>query len=76
MSEKVSVSLLRLKHIIGDEKANPPIKPIIPISKTAWWKGVAEGKYPQPIKISEKVTVWRSDQIEALVEQLCANQRQ
>jgi len=76
MSEKVSVSLLRLKHIIGDEKANPPIKPIIPISKTAWWKGVADGKYPQPIKISEKVTVWRSDQIEALVEQLCANQRQ
>ena len=76
MSEKVSVSLLRLKHIIGDEKANPPIKPIIPISKTAWWKGVADGKYPQPIKISEKVTVWRSDQIEALVEQLCAKQRQ
>ncbi len=76
MSEKVSVSLPRLKHIIGDEKANPPIKPIIPISKTAWWKGVAEGKYPQPIKISEKVTVWRSDQIEALIEQLCAKQRQ
>jgi prophage regulatory protein len=76
MSEKVSVSLLRLKHIIGDEKAEPPIKPIIPISKTAWWKGVADGKYPQPIKISEKVTVWRSDHIEALVEQLCANQQQ
>ena len=76
MSEKVSVSLLRLKHIIGDEKADPPIKPIIPISKTAWWKGVAEGKYPKPIKISEKVTVWRSDQIEALIKQLCANQQQ
>ena len=76
MSEKVSVSLLHLKHIIGDKKADPPIKPIIPVSKTAWWKGVAEGKYPQPIKISEKVTVWRSDQIEALVEQLCAKQQQ
>jgi prophage regulatory protein len=74
MSEKVSVSLLRLKHIIGDEKADPPIKPIIPISKTAWWKGVADGKYPQPIKISEKVTVWRSDQIEALIQHLCAKQ--
>jgi prophage regulatory protein len=72
MSEKVSVSLLRLKHIIGDARANPPIKPIIPVSKTAWWKGVAEGKYPQPIKISEKVTVWRSDQIEALIDQLCS----
>ena len=76
MSKKVSVSLLRLKHIIGDEKADPPIKPIIPISKTAWWKGVADGKYPQPIKISEKITVWRLDQIEALIEQLCAKQRQ
>ena len=72
MSEKVSVSLLRFKHIIGDARANPPIKPIIPVSKTAWWKGVAEGKYPQPIKISEKVTVWRSDQIEALIDQLCS----
>ena len=76
MSEKVSVSLLRLKHIIGDEKSDPPIKPIIPISKTSWWKGVAEGKYPKPIKISEKVTVWRSDQIEALIKQLCAKQSQ
>ena len=76
MSEKVSVSLLHLKHIIGDKKADPPIKPIIPVSKTAWWKGVAEDKYPQPVKISEKVTVWRSDQIEALIEQLCAKQSQ
>ncbi len=25
--------LLRLKHILGDTKANPPIEPIIPISK-------------------------------------------
>jgi len=52
MSEIVSIKprLLRLKHIIGDDKANPPIKPLIPISKSAWWKGVSEGIYPQPIK--------------------------
>jgi prophage regulatory protein len=63
---------MRLKHIIGDEKADPPITPIIPISKTAWWKGVAEGKYPQPIKLSEKVTVWRADEVQKLVDEICA----
>lgn len=74
MSEIIPVEprLLRLKHIIGDEKADPPITPIIPISKTAWWKGVAEGKYPQPIKLSEKVTVWRADEVQKLVDEICA----
>ena len=74
MSEIIPVEprLLRLKHIIGDEKADPPITPIIPISKTAWWKDVAEGKYPQPIKLSEKVTVWRADEVQKLVDEICA----
>ena len=74
MSEIITIEprLMRLKHIIGDEKAEPPITPIIPISKTAWWKGVAEGKYPQPIKLSEKVTVWRADEVQKLVDEICA----
>ena len=74
MSEIISVEprLMRLKHIIGYKKADPPIKPIIPISKTAWWKGVAEGRYPQPIKLSKKVTVWRADEIQELVNEICA----
>ena len=74
MSGIVSIKprLLRLKHIIGDDKANPPIKPLIPISKSAWWKGVSEGIYPQPIKVSEKVTVWRADEIQELIDKICA----
>ena len=74
MSEIITIEprLMRLKHIIGDEKADPPITPIIPISKTAWRKGVAEGKYPQPIKLSEKVTVWRADEVQKLVDEICA----
>lgn len=74
MSEIITIEprLMRLKHIIGDEKADPPITPIIPISKTAWWKGVAEGKYPQPIKLSEKLTVWRADEVQKLVDEICA----
>ena len=42
---------LRLKNIIGDPKANPPIPAIIPISKSSWWNGIKSGRYPKPIKI-------------------------
>ena len=47
--------------------------PIIPISKSAWWKGVKAGSYPAPIKLSENVTVWRSDEIQSLVNEICNN---
>jgi len=59
--------LLRLKQIIGDSKANPPIPPIIPVSATSWWNGVRGLKYPQPIKLGPKTTVWRASEVLALV---------
>ena len=40
MEHEISPRFLRLKHIIGDYKANPPILPIIPIAKSTWWDGV------------------------------------
>ena len=64
-------SFLRLKHIIGDQNASfPPIPPIIPISKTAWWNCVKDGVYPKPMKLSDNVTVWRSDDIQKLVDHI------
>ena len=62
--------LLRLRQIIGDRKANPPIEPIIPISKSSWWAGVASGKYPKPIKLSERVTVWKASDIEKFIDKV------
>ena len=60
-------SFLRLKQIIGAPKAKPPIPAIIPISATSWWNGVKSGKYPKPIKLGEKTTVWRASEVLALV---------
>ena len=48
--------LLRLKQILGDPKADPPVEPIIPISKSSWWDGISKGKYPKPIKLGENTT--------------------
>ena len=62
--------LLRLKQILGDPKADPPVEPIIPISKSSWWDRISKGKYPKPIKLSENTTVWREDDIRKLIDSL------
>ena len=62
--------LLRLKQIIGDESATPPIPPLIPVKKSCWWKGVKEGRFPKPIKLSPRVTVWKETDIYAYINTL------
>jgi len=60
---------LRLKQIIGDPKAEPPIPPIIPVKKSCWWAGVKSGRFPTPIKLGDgRATFWRAEDIRALVE--------
>ena len=63
MSNTDMPRLLRLKQIIGDPKANPPIEAIIPISKSSWWEGVKTGRYPEAIKLGANTTVWREDDV-------------
>lgn len=60
---------VRLPHIIGDAKADPPIPPIIPVSKSTWWAGVKSGRYPQSVKLGPRITAWRVSDIRALIEE-------
>lgn len=46
----------------------PQVLSIYPVSKSTWWKGVAEGRYPKPVKLGERATAWRVEDILALVE--------
>jgi len=46
----IEPKFLRLKHILGDRRSNPPIKPIIPVSKSAWWDGIQERPLPKRYK--------------------------
>lgn len=59
---------LRIGQIIGNPKANPPIPPAIPVSKSTWWAGVKSGRYPKPHKIGERCTAWRVEDIRACIE--------
>jgi predicted DNA-binding transcriptional regulator AlpA len=60
----------RLKQIVGDKKAEIPA--IIPVSPSTWWAGVKSGRFPQPVKLSERCTAWRVRDILDLAEQLRA----
>nr|WP_082642802.1 AlpA family phage regulatory protein [Legionella spiritensis] len=57
---------LRLKQIIGDKKANPPIPAIIPVGKSTWW--VKSGRFPHPVKLGPRITVWRVEDIKKFIE--------
>ena len=62
---------LRLAQILGDKKSNPQIPAVIPVCKSTWWQGVKSGKFPKPIKLGPRVTVWKADEIRQLVEKEC-----
>ncbi len=59
---------LRISHILGNPKTNTP--PIIPVSKSTWWAGVASGKFPEPVKLGPATTAWRAEDIQALIKEL------
>jgi len=52
--------LLRLNQFVGVGRA-------IPISRSSWWKGVKEGRYPKPVKLGPRTTAWRLSDIQPLI---------
>ncbi|HAU0604185.1 TPA: AlpA family phage regulatory protein [Legionella pneumophila] len=67
MTQLSDLGFLRLKQIIGDNKANPPIPALIPISKSTWWAGVKSGRFPQPVKLGPRTTAWRVEEIREFI---------
>ena len=42
----------------------------IPVSKSTWWQGVKDGRFPKPVKLGIKTTAWRVQDIRDLIERL------
>lgn len=51
----------------------PQVLNTFPVSKSTWWAGIKSGKYPAGIKLSERVTAWRVEDIRALIDQFASN---
>ncbi len=43
---------------------------VIPIGRSTWWQGVKDGRFPQPVKIGPRTTVWNVEDIRAVLEAL------
>ena len=41
------------------------ILPVLGFSATTLWRRVKRGTFPQPIKLSERVTAWRAEDVHA-----------
>ena len=52
---------LRLSAIIA------PHGPI-PVSKSTWWAGIKDGRFPKPLKLGPRITVWRVEDIQTLID--------
>lgn len=68
MTHLPETGFLRLRQIIGDPTADPPLPPIIPVKKSCWWDGIRSGRFPKPVKLGPRVTVWRVEDIRRLIE--------
>lgn len=64
LTQLPATGYLRLKQILGDAERPP----LIPIGKSSWWAGVKSGRYPAPVKLGPRTTVWRVEDIRALIE--------
>lgn len=65
---------LRLPQIVGKTARGnlPAIPALIPVSRSTWWAGVRSGRYPRPVKLGERITAWRVEDIRALIERVSA----
>ena len=50
----------------------PEVLKVFPVSKSTWWAGVKEDRFPKPVKLGPKITAWRVEDIRALIASLNA----
>ena len=52
--------LLRINHVLA----------LVPVGRSSWWEGCRTGRYPKPIKLGPRTTVWRAEDIAVFIESL------
>lgn len=55
-----STGFLRLRDVLR----------VIPLSKSSWFRGIQDGRYPRSCKIGPRAAAWKIEDIKKLIEQL------
>jgi prophage regulatory protein len=61
-------ALLRVWQILGSPERGAA--PLLPISHSAWWQGIREGKYPKGVLLSSRCRVWKYSDIRDLLTRI------
>ena len=59
---------LRLPQIVGAPNSVPRIPPLVPVGKSTLWAWVKAGKFPVPVKLGPRTTVWRVADVRSWLE--------
>lgn len=51
------IGFIRIKQVLA----------VFPVSRSTWYEGIKSGKYPAPVKLSERTAAWRASDIHALL---------
>lgn len=46
----------------------PQVLAFVPISKSTLWRRIRARTFPEPVKLSERVTVWRAEDVRCWIE--------
>jgi predicted DNA-binding transcriptional regulator AlpA len=46
----------------------PEVLAKIPVSKSTWYSGVKDGRYPAPVRLGPRTVAWRESEIDALMQ--------
>ena len=66
-------ALIRLSKLIGNRKS-PQDTALVPFSAATLWRKVKAGTFPQPLKLSARVTAWRVGDVRAWLQQQTGGQ--
>jgi hypothetical protein len=47
----------------GPRRPRKGLQPIVPVSAATLWRRVAAGEFPEPVKLGERVTAWRAQDV-------------
>jgi predicted DNA-binding transcriptional regulator AlpA len=52
----------------GPRRARMGIDALLPISSATFWRKVKAGEFPAPVKLSERVTAWRCEDVRKFLD--------
>jgi prophage regulatory protein len=66
MVQLPETGFLRLDSIIGNPRKG--VQGFFPVSRSAWYLGVKNKLYPQPVRLGPRTTAYKVEDVRALIE--------